>query len=156
MRNFKNITNKNSLDDMSTGEAIPAIDVLKRSIINGLVDVCSKERELMRYKMINRTYNRIDEVEFSRSIISLFNLIKGMARSKNIYYTWKKVDKKGDIPLDSDFKRMELLEYNKRSFTVSELVSLKNYLIYILHVLRITDLLIKLDVDVNEEMMESY
>lgn len=78
-----------------------------------------------------------------------------MAKAKGLHSRWASPSP-GTIPKGSDYELMEKLEYNRRDFSVNELLDLKNYLLFILHKLKLTNLLIEMNVDIEKELVEEY
>lgn len=158
-RKFVNTTPEHILQDVSSGEAIPAIDVLKRSIVESLLVISVKESELMRSKILNNgNASPTRKVDFGCSLVYAFNLIKGMVRAKGIYDRWDKLtptNVKTDPPKSSDYGLMEELE-NGTDLTVAQLIGLKNYLLYCLHKLKLTNLLIEMEMDLDKAIAEDF
>jgi hypothetical protein len=74
-----------------------------------------------------------------------------MAKAKSIYNRNSSKEMKG-----SDYELMIKLEYGKKELNINELLDLKNYLEFILHKIKITDLLIGLNLDFEKQMKDEY
>jgi hypothetical protein len=156
MNKHYNPISKDILDDLNSGETYPATEILKRSIIDAMIRVGRKEADLTRNTKINNGYiNPMYKIDFSISIIYLWNLIKGMARQKGIYSRYSE-NVKGSSPKGSDYDLITILEYDKRELSINELRDLKNYCEDILHKLKITNLLIETNLDIEKELKEEY
>ena len=156
-RKYINTTPQEVMEDITSGQAIPAIDILKRTIIELLTFISIKERE-MRLNLLINNGNPQEKYknEFATSLIFLFNEVKGMTREKGIYNQWSAVTPSQPIPKGSDYYMLEQLEYNRRRFSIEELINFKNYLIYILHKLNLTNLLIEANIDIERSIREEW
>lgn len=155
-RKYSSTTPDNVINDIASGDAIPAIDMLKRSIVESLIIINNKESELLRARAMNNGLTPTGKkIDFACSLIFSFNLIKGMVKSKGIYNQWSPNNPAERIPFNSDFSKMEQLELGK-DFSVNELIHLKNYIIYILHKLKLTNLLIEMEIDLDKALKEEF
>lgn len=130
-------------DDVEEKKAIPEL-ILKADILKAEEAILLIERKLMGFYRRYKNVSVGDKADFEAALVLLFSYTKHMVEEKGIL--------KEDTELWSDMLALE----RGKSFKLSRLLSLKNFLLKNLHRLGITNLLLARGKSFEQQLNDEY